>query len=57
MGEQNAPRTQSRTSAQSELDHVREAARRNKETRFTALFHHLTYGRLLRAFLHLEKKA
>lgn len=55
--EQNAPRTQCRKSAPSALDRVREAARRNKEARFTALFHHLTPGRLLRAFWRLEKKA
>jgi len=55
---QNAPRTQSRThGAPSALDRVREAARRDRKQRFTALFHHLTLDRLRQAFFALERKA
>lgn len=54
---QNAPRTQSRTSAPSALDRVRQAAARDRKARFTALFHHLTLERLRTAFLSLERKA
>ena len=36
-----APRTQSRTSATSGLLGVREVARKDKRTRFTALLHHV----------------
>ena len=43
--------------APSELDRVREAARRNKETRFTALLHHVTIDRLRGAFLALRRDA
>lgn len=39
--EQNAPRTQSRTSAPSALERVREAARRNRKQQFTSLLHHV----------------
>jgi group II intron reverse transcriptase/maturase len=57
MAQQNAPRTQRRTSAQSALDRVREAARKDKRTRFTALFHHLTVDRLRLAFHALQRRA
>jgi RNA-directed DNA polymerase len=39
------------------LDRVREVARRDKDARFTALLHHVTQGRLLRAFEGLRKDA
>ena len=55
--QQNAPRTQCRPSAPSALDRVREAARQDKRTRFTALFHHLTIDRLRSSFLALQRKA
>lgn len=55
--ESNAPRTQSRTSAPSALERVRQAAKRDRKQRFTALFHHLTVDRLHNAFLALERKA
>jgi RNA-directed DNA polymerase len=55
--EQNAPRTQSRTSAPSALDRVREAATRNKGMRFTALLHHVDVDRLRTAFRALKKDA
>jgi RNA-directed DNA polymerase len=41
----------------SDLDRVREAARRNKEARFTALLHHITPERLRRAYRELNPKA
>jgi group II intron reverse transcriptase/maturase len=56
-GQQNAPRTQSRTRAPSALDRVREAARRDRKARFTALLHHLTIDRLREAFFALQRKA
>jgi group II intron reverse transcriptase/maturase len=56
-GEQNAPRTQSRTSAPSALDRVREAARTDRKKRFTALLHHVTVDRLRAAYLALQRKA
>ena len=55
--EQNAHRTQCRISAPSALDRVRQAARRDRATRFTALLHHVTIDRLRDAFLQLQKKA
>jgi retron-type reverse transcriptase len=57
VDQQNAHRTQSRTSAPSALDHVREAARRNKDAKFTALFHHITLDALHRVFPSLKRKA
>jgi RNA-directed DNA polymerase len=56
-GQQNAPRTQSRTSASSALDRVREVARRDKRVKFTALFHHITTDRLRLAFQALTRTA
>ena len=55
--EQNAPRTQSRTSAPSALDRVREAARKDTKAKFTALFHHVTVDRLREAYNALARKA
>ena len=55
--QQNAPRTQRRTSAPSALDRVRQAATRDRKAKFTALFHHLTIDQLRAAYLSLEKKA
>jgi RNA-directed DNA polymerase len=43
-------RTQSRTDALDALDRVREAARRDRRARFTALLHHVTVDRLREAF-------
>jgi len=57
VGQQNALRTQSRTSAPSALDRVREAATRDRNQRFTALFHHLSLDRLRQSFLTLERRA
>lgn len=55
--EQNAPRTLRRTRAPSALDRVREAARRDRKMRFTALLHHVTLDRLRDAYLALQRKA
>lgn len=56
VGEQNALRTQSRVSAPSALDRVREAAKDTKR-RFTALLHHITVDRLRQAYLSLARQA
>lgn len=37
----NAPRTQGRIRAQSALERIRQAARKDRRQRFTALFHHV----------------
>lgn len=57
VSQQNAPRTQSRISAPSALERVRQAARRDKEAKFTALLHHVTPERLKAVFSELKKKA
>jgi group II intron reverse transcriptase/maturase len=56
-GPQNAPRTQSRIGAPNALDRVRQAAKRDRNAKFTALFHLLTVDRLRGAFLALERGA
>jgi len=56
--QQNAPRTQSRTcGATSALDRVREAAKRDGKTRFTALLHHVTVDLLRKSYFALARKA
>jgi group II intron reverse transcriptase/maturase len=55
--EQNAPRTQSRTSAPSALSRVRQRAKGDKGERFTAMLHHVTLDRLRDAYLSLKKGA
>jgi len=56
--QQNAFRTPSRTDAPSALERVRQAARREKKMRFTALLHHVyDIARLRTAFLALKKDA
>ena len=56
--EQNAPRTQSRTGAPSALERVRQAARRDRKTRFTALLHHVYDLDALRAaYFALKREA
>jgi RNA-directed DNA polymerase len=55
--QQNTLRTQRRAGVHSALDRVREAARRDRKTKFTALFHHITTDRLRAAFLALQRKA
>jgi len=54
---QNAPRTQSRKSAPSALERVREIARKNRDVKFTALFHHITLESLRVAFSGIKKRA
>src|ERR1700739_4272704 len=57
-GRQNALRTQSRDDdASSALDRVRRVARKDKETRFTALLHHVDLGRLWAAYAAISPKA
>src|ERR1700687_1638981 len=52
----SAPRTQSRTScASTGLEGVRQAARRNRRLRFTALMHHITPQLLVDSFYRLPK--
>ena len=50
-------RTQRRGSVSSELERVREAAKKDRKTRFTALFHHLTLARLRSCYVALSHKA
>ena len=56
-GQQSRRRTQSRENLTQELDRVRQAARRNRKTKFTALLHHVTVERLRGAFQELKRKA
>ena len=56
--QQNASRTPSREDAPSALERVRQAASKNKETRFTALLHHIYNLETLRmAYFSLKKEA
>jgi hypothetical protein len=52
-----APRTQSRSRASMGLDGVREAARKSRDMRFTALMHHITPDLLTESFNHLKHSA
>ena len=54
-GEQD--RTQSRRLLLPHLMRVREAARRGRKTRFTALLHHVDVDALYRAFCRLKRRA
>jgi len=55
---QNAPRTPCRAGAPSALERVRQAARRDKKMRFTALLHHVyNPDRLRSAYLSLKREA
>jgi group II intron reverse transcriptase/maturase len=57
-GQQNGCRTQRRGSPHSELERVREVAKRDKEARFTALWHHVADAdRLRQAFFALKRDA
>lgn len=56
--QQNTFRTQGRGDVPSALERVREAAKKNKETRFTALFHYVYNPEMLEyAFLQLKRNA
>jgi RNA-directed DNA polymerase len=58
LRQQNAPRTPSRPGARSALERVRQAARRERKTRFTALLHHVYDLETLRtAYLGLKREA
>jgi RNA-directed DNA polymerase len=52
-----APRTQSRTSESMGLEGVREAARRQRRLRFTALLHHVTPQLLTQSYYALSRRA
>ncbi len=54
--QQNAPRTLSREGARSALERVREAAKRDKQVRFTALLHHVYDVEHLRAAYYALKR-
>lgn len=53
----NQHRTQSRGSGPSGLDRLREAARRNKKIKFTALLHHVTVELLRGSYYALKREA
>ena len=56
--EQNAHRTQSRASAHSALERVRQVARRNRKQRFTTLLHHVyDVDRLRTAYFAVKRSA
>ena len=56
--EQNATRTQSRTNAHSALGRVRQATKKDKKQRFTALFHHVyTVDQLRTAYYGIKRNA
>lgn len=56
--EQNAPRTQGRNGAPSALERVRQAAKKDRKKRFTALFHHVyDVERLRRAYFGVKRDA
>ena len=58
MSKQNTYRTQRRTyHVPRELEHVHQAARRDRDTQFTALLHHVTVERLRQSFLGLKRRA
>src|SRR5919106_196270 len=58
LRQQNAPRTPSRDSAPSALERVRQAAKRDRKLRFTALLHHVyDLNRLRAAYFSLKKEA
>jgi group II intron reverse transcriptase/maturase len=58
LRQQNAPRTPSRGGAHSALERVRQAARRDRELRFTALLHHIYSLETLRAaYFDLKREA
>ena len=58
LHQQNTCRTQSRGNVPSALERVRQAAKKDKGTRFTALFHYVCDLEMLRwAFFQLKKEA
>src|SRR6201993_5080310 len=58
LPQQNASRTPSRTDAPSALERVRQAAKKDRKLRFTALLHHIyNLGTLRMAYFRLKKEA
>ena len=58
LRQQNAPRTPSRDGAPSALERVRQAAKRDRKLRLTALLHHIyDLNRLRAAYFNLKKEA
>src|SRR2546427_12912790 len=58
LRQQNAPRTLSREGVHSALERVRQAARRDRKVRFTALLHHVYNVETLRAaYFSLKREA
>lgn len=58
LREQNASRTQGRNDALSALERVRQAARKDRTTKFTALLHHIYNPNMLEmAYLALKREA
>jgi RNA-directed DNA polymerase len=53
----NSCRTPSRENGQSGLDRVRQAARGNKQLKFTALLHHIDIGLLRSSYYNLKRNA
>jgi RNA-directed DNA polymerase len=56
-GEERQSRTQGRSSLPANLVRVNDAAKRSRQTRFTALLHHVDVGALTRAFRRLRRRA
>ena len=56
-GQPHTRRTQSRGSVSQGLDRVRNAVRRRKKEKFTALLHHVTVDLLRESFLALKRRA
>src|SRR2546425_8567828 len=58
LPQQNASRTPSRSDAPSALERVRQAAKKDRKLRFTALYHHIYNLEMLRmAYFSLKKEA
>lgn len=57
MDELNSCRTQCRESEPNGLDRVRQAAKKDKRQRFTALLHHVTVDLLRRSYYSLKRRA
>jgi RNA-directed DNA polymerase len=57
MVQPNSHRTQSRGSGPSGLNRLREAARRNRKIKFTALLHHVTVELLRESYYALKREA
>jgi len=56
-GEPPAGRTQSRETASTGLEGIREAARRDRRMKFTTLLHHITPSLLVESFYDLKRNA